>query len=96
MDFTLTLDTNCLLAVVEGRPEALAIRTLIAAHRSRRANVPLQQSLLPNVNRIKWSCSCNLLERVLFANRSGVLYGQKCADQAPMQIGLNTVGDLYE
>ena len=39
MDLTLTLDTNCLLAVAEDRPEALAIRTLIAAHRSRRANV---------------------------------------------------------
>lgn len=37
----LTLDTNCLLAVDEQRPEALAIRRLADAHREGRANVAL-------------------------------------------------------
>jgi hypothetical protein len=36
---TFTLDTNCLIAVDEGRPEAAAIQTLATAHAEGRANV---------------------------------------------------------
>lgn len=38
---TFTLDTNCLIAVEESRPEKDAIENLIAAHHARRADVGL-------------------------------------------------------
>jgi hypothetical protein len=38
---TFTLDTNCLVAVDEGRAEAAAVRSLAEAHRHGRANVAL-------------------------------------------------------
>jgi hypothetical protein len=38
---TFTLDTNCLLAVDEGRPEASAVQALVDAHRDGRASVAL-------------------------------------------------------
>src|SRR5688500_17987462 len=36
-----TLDTNCLIAVDEGRPEAVAVRALADAHRNGHARVAL-------------------------------------------------------
>jgi hypothetical protein len=36
---TFTLDTNCLIAIDERRPEAASVRTLADAHAAGKANV---------------------------------------------------------